>query len=144
MRPGVEEFLAERRVAVVGVSRGRGFGNAALRELRRRGYEVLPVNAAADCVEGERCWRSLAELPEKPGAVLVVVPPDQAVKVVAECARLGISRVWLQQGSESPEAVALAQAHGVGLVHGACILMYANPGSIHRCHRWVERVRGRL
>jgi uncharacterized protein len=145
MRSGVEEFLAGRRIAVVGVSRSRGgFGNLAMRELRRRGYEVLPVNAAADTVEGERCWRSLADLPERPDGALVVVPPPEAAKVVAECVRLGIRHVWLQQGSESEAAVELAQANGLVVVHRACVLMYANPGSIHRLHRWVEQVRGRL
>ena len=76
----IDAFLAEPALAVVGVSRsGKGFGNAAARELRRKGYRVYPVNPQADLVDGERCYRSLAGLPERVGAVLIVVPAGQGL-----------------------------------------------------------------
>jgi predicted CoA-binding protein len=73
----------------------------------------------------------------------VVVPPAQAVEVVQECGRLGIRHVWLQQGSESPEAIRLAGELGIALVHGACVLMYAGPRGVHRLHRWIHDLRAR-
>jgi predicted CoA-binding protein len=143
MRIAIEGFLREPAVAVVGVSRTRGFANGALRTLRARGYRVYPVNREADAVEGEPCHRSLAAVPERVGAALVVVPPARAVEVVAECGRLGIRHVWLQQGSESPEAIRLAGELGIALVHGACVLMYAGPRGVHRLHRWIHDLRAR-
>ena len=48
MRETIDDFVAQKKLAVVGVSRrGRGFGAAALKELRGRGYEVYGVNASA-------------------------------------------------------------------------------------------------
>jgi predicted CoA-binding protein len=123
---------------VVGVSRGRGFANAALKTLRARGYRCYPVNAAADEVHGEECFRSLADLPERPGAALVVVAPSASAAVVAECARLGIRHVWLQQGAQSEAALAAGAAAGLELVHHACVLMYAAPRGVHRLHRWFH------
>lgn len=139
----IESFLGERRLAVVGVSRTRGFGNAAFRALRARGWDVVPVNAAADVVEGTRCFRRLDDVQPPPGAVLVVTPPAQAVEVVEACARLGIRKVWLQQGAESEAALRVASAHGLALVHHACVLMYAAPRGVHRLHRWLHERRAR-
>lgn len=144
MRAGVESVLAEKRIAVVGVSRGKGFGNAALKTLRKGGWRAFPVNAAADEVEGERCFHSIAELPERPGAVLAVVPPAQTEKVVDDCLRLGVKKLWVQQGAESDAAIRRAEAGGMTVVHHACILMYARPRGVHRFHAFVERLRGKL
>ncbi|HEX9288912.1 MAG TPA: CoA-binding protein [Anaeromyxobacteraceae bacterium] len=144
MRESIDAFLAQQAIAVVGVSRTRGFANGALRALRSKGYRAYPVNARADSVEGERCYRRLDDLPERVGAALVVVPPQDGASVVADCARLGIRHVWLQQGASSDDALAFGRAHGLDLVHDRCILMYASPRGAHRLHRWVRELRGRL
>jgi predicted CoA-binding protein len=144
MRLGVEAFLESRRIAIVGVSRTRGFANEAMRVLRERGYQVFPVNEVADRVEDEPCYHSVAQVPGPVDGVLCVVPPAEAVRVVDDCIRAGVKRLWLQQGSESPAAIARAEEAGLVVVHGACILMYAHPHGIHRLHAFVDRVRGRL
>lgn len=139
----IAQFLAQPVVAVVGVSRTRGFGSSALTALRRAGRQAYPVNEGADEIAGERCWRSLRDLPERPGGVMVVVPPARALEVIAECAALGIQHVWLQRGAESDAAVALAREHGIALVHGECVVMYARPTGIHWLHRWIHERRQR-
>lgn len=144
MRPGVDEFLAEKRVAVVGVSRTRGFGNIALRELEARGYQIFPVNAEADAVHGRPCFRRLADIPGPPPAVLAVVPPARTEELVAECARRGVKRLWMQQGAESEAAIRAAEAAGMTVVPGGCILMYAQPRGVHRWHAGWRRLIGRL
>ena len=144
MKPGVEEFLAEKRIAVVGVSRTRGFGNNALRALAGQGYDTFPVNPQTETVEGRKCYRSLSEIPGGVGSVLTVVRPEQTTRVVEECIRLGIKKVWMQQGSESEEAIGAARAGNISVVHHACILMYAQPKSIHRFHRWINKTLGKL
>jgi predicted CoA-binding protein len=143
MTEAIAQFLAQPVVAVVGVSRTRGFGSSALAALRREGQRAYPVNEGADEIAGERCWRSLRDLPERPGAVMVVVPPARALGVIAECAALGIRHVWLQPGAESDAAVALARGHDIALVHGECVVMYAQPTGIHRLHRWIHDWRRR-
>jgi predicted CoA-binding protein len=141
MTPAIEAFLAERTIAVVGVSRSRGFANGAARALRAAGHRVLPVNDQADELEGERCYRNLAAIPEAIGAVLVVVPPVRSAAVVEECVGLGVRKVWLQQGAESPEALRVAREAGIDCIHRECVLMYARPRGIHRVHRWLHERR---
>jgi uncharacterized protein len=144
-KASVEAFLAEPAIAVVGVSRsGKGFGNAAARELRRKGYRIYPINPHADLIDGERCFRSFAELPEPVRAVLVVVPPEEALAVVRAAAAAGITRVWLQQGAESPFVTLACDELRLDVIAGECILMFAKPTGIHKAHKWVWAVMGKL
>jgi uncharacterized protein len=142
----VDEFVAQEALAVVGVSRsGKGFGNAAVAELVANGYRVHPVHPEAGSVQGLPCARDLASLSEAVGGLLVVVPPERTEQVVREAAAAGIRRVWMQQGSSSPAAIAYCAEHGIEAVHGECILMYLRRGpAIHRFHRGLRRLLGRL
>ena len=144
-KASIDAFLAEPAIAVVGVSRsGKGFGNFAARELRRKGYRIYPVNPDADLIDGERCFRSLSGLPEPVRAVLVVVPPERALGVVQEAAAAGITRVWLQQGSQSPKVILMCSELGLETVAGECILMFAQPTGVHKTHKWIWGWLGKL
>ena len=141
----IEAFLDNPSLAVVGVSRtGRGFGAAAWRRLRAQGYRVYPVNWSAPVVDGVRCSATFGELPERVNAALIVVPPPQAVDVIRDAAAAGIRHVWLQQGSESLEAITLGAELGLDVVAGECILMFARQTGIHRAHQWLWQITHRL
>lgn len=142
----IDEFLAQKTLAIAGVSRaGRKFGNIVLRDLTRLGYRLLPVHPEAAEVDGHRAFPSLAALPEPVGGLIVVVPPAQAEGVVKAAAAQGIRRVWLQQGAESPAAVKFCEDNGISVVHGQCVLMFLKPSTswIHGAHRWIWDLVGR-
>ena len=145
-RAAIDDFLAQRSLAVVGVSRsGQKFGNVAYRQLKAKGYHLTPVHPQAETLEGDACARNLSALRTPVGGVLVVVPPQQAMEVVEQAAAAGIRRVWLQPGAESPEVIRLAEGRGLSVVAGECILMFAEPAGIsHRAHRWLRGLLGRL
>ena len=145
-RRSIEAFVSARTMAIVGVSGGgQGFGNAAFTELKKRGYDVLPIHPTATTIQGDPCWRSLADLPRPAEHLLVVVKPDRAEAVVREAAAAGVRRVWFQQGSDSPASLKACEQLGVDAVHGQCILMFAEPvASIHRFHRWLWGVVGKI
>ncbi|MFO1078163.1 MAG: CoA-binding protein [Planctomycetota bacterium] len=145
-RRAVDEFLAQKTLALAGASRrGRKFGNAVLKELTKQGYEVLVVHPEAAEIDGAPCYRSLAALPKPVGGLVAVVPPSATAQLVAEAAEAGIPRIWMQQGAESPDAIRSCAEHGIDAVHGECILMFAEPaGFVHRAHRWIRKVCGKL
>jgi hypothetical protein len=145
-KAAVEDFVAQRNLAVVGISRGgKKFGNLAFKALKSKGYRVFPINPKVENIEGERCYPSLESLPEPVGGVLIVVPPAETEKVVREAAASGIRRVWMQQGAESEAAIRFCEENGISAVHGECILMFAQPVvSFHRFHRWIWGVLGKL
>ncbi len=144
-RTSVDAFLAEPALAIVGMSRsGRKFGNAACRELTSKGYRIYPVHPSADAIDGHPCYRRFADLPERVGAVLVIVPPGAALRVVRDAAAAGIHRVWLQQGAESPDVLDACRTLGLDVVSGECVLMFARPTGVHKAHRWITGLLGRL
>jgi predicted CoA-binding protein len=145
-RAAVDGFLAQKNLALVGVSRGgKKFGNMALRELTANGYRVFPVHPEAETIQGVRCYRSLRDLPEKVGGLLVVVPPSRTEAIVREAAAAGIPRVWMQLGASSPEAVRYCAENGIEAVHGECILMFLRQGPVfHRIHHWLWGILGKL
>jgi len=142
----VADFLGQRTLAVVGVSRQRRkFGNAVCRELEAKGYRIFAVNPHTESIDGRLCYSSLSSLPERVGGAVVVVPPGETEKVVQDAAAAGISRIWMQQGSESTAAIRFCQERGISEVHGECILMYAEPTAFfHRMHRGLWRLLGKL
>ena len=144
------EFLAHRRLAVVGVSREPNqAANLIYRTLRDRGYEVFAVNPAAEVAEGDRCYARLAEIPGGVDGVVVVTPPEASDAVADDCAELGIRRVWLHRsfgtGSVSDAAVETCRRHGITVIPGACPMMFLDGADFgHRCMRWILGVSGKL
>jgi len=142
MDKAVQDFISSKRIAVVGASRqGNKFGNEIAKELKARDYEVFIVHPEAQEIGGETCYPNLAALQGKADAVLICVPPKAAEQVVQDAVAAGIKNIWLQQGAQSPEAVAAAQKAGITPVEGKCVLMYAEPvTSFHRFHRWFWKL----
>ncbi len=145
------DFLAQRRIAVAGVSRDpKMTANAIYRKLRATGYQVFAVNPQATTpLEGDPSYPSLRAIPGGVDAVLVCTPAAPAAAIVRECAELHIPRLWLHQGfgpgSVSAEAVALARQEGLALIAGACPLMFgpcADPG--HKVIRFFKGLAGKL
>jgi predicted CoA-binding protein len=144
-----QEFLSQKRIAVVGVSRtGSGAASAIFRKLRETGHETYAVNSKGGEVDGISLHRDLTSIPT-PDGVVVVTPPPAALGVVEECARLGIKRVWLHRsldgGSISPEAINYCRSAGISVIPGACPMMFCEPVDFgHRCIRWILRLTGKL
>ncbi|MCP4897251.1 MAG: CoA-binding protein [bacterium] len=141
----VEKFLSHKNVAVAGVSRnGKKFGNTILKDLIAKGYAVSVVHPEAEVIEGYECYPSLSELPAEVEALVLVVPPSESEKLVRDASAAGIRSVWMQQGSNSDEAVRLCHEAGIEEVHGECILMFAQPTGIHKFHHWLWGLIGKL
>jgi uncharacterized protein len=142
----IEDFASQRRLAIVGVSAsGKKFGNMMLKELRKRGYEVVAVHPTATEIAGEACYPDLKALEGRIDGAVICVPASAGVAVLDDAAEMGLKRIWLQQGSQSDELLAHAAALGLEPVHGRCILMYAQPvGSLHGVHRFFAGLFGGL
>jgi predicted CoA-binding protein len=123
----IHAFMSAGPWAVVGASTDRSkYGNMVLRNYQQRGMEVYPINPRADEVEGLKAYRSLADLPVKVRGISVITPPAITERVVEEAAAAGVEIVWMQPGAESAEAIARAEALGLGVIAGgACFLVVA-------------------
>ena len=142
-------FLANKRVAVTGVSRTpKTHGsNTVYRRLRERGYDVFAVNPNAEEVEGDRCYPDLQSIPGGVEAVVIGTRPEIAEDTMRECADLGIKHVWMHKGpgpgSVSATAAEYGREHGITVIDGGCPCMFgptADPG--HKAMRFVLTLTG--
>jgi predicted CoA-binding protein len=124
------EFLANKRVAVTGVSRQPNShgGNVVYRRLRERGYEVFAVNPNANEVEGDPCYHELRSIPGGVEAVVIATRPEVADETMRECEELGIEHVWMHRGpgggSVSKTAADFGRERGIAVIDGGCPCMF--------------------
>lgn len=150
LKETAQEFLAQRRIAVAGVSRdSRQPANAIYRRLREGGHEVFAVNPNAEMLEGDPSYSRVSAIQGGVDAVVIATRPEVAEEIVRECAKLGIRRIWMHrafgQGSVSEAATQIARSAGITVIDGACPMMYIEPVDFfHRCGRWFMGVTGRL
>jgi len=142
----VNEFLSQKTLALAGASRsGKKFGNMVLKALKSKGYKLYPIHPKANEIDGTQCYSSLTHIPEKAGGLIIVLKPEETEKIVMEAKEAGIKRIWMQQGSESASAIAYCKDNGLSIIHGECILMFAEPvAHIHKFHRWILGIMRKL
>lgn len=124
------DFLANKRIAVTGVSRSpQDHGsNVVYTRLREHGYEVFAINPNAERVEGDKSYPDLKSIPGGADAVVIGTRPELADPTMRECVDLGIKYVWMHRsfggGSVSGSAAAYGREHGVTVIPGGCPLMF--------------------
>jgi hypothetical protein len=151
VKEAASEFLANKRIAVTGVSRNpQGHGsNVVYQRLRDRGYEVFAVNPNADQVEGDPCYQDLKSIPGGVDAVVIGTRPEVAEETMRECADLGIRHVWMHrsfgEGSVSDSATEFGRGQGISVIDGGCPCMFdptADPG--HKAMRFIFTLTGKV
>ena len=111
-------------IAVVGATDDpRKYGSVIYRDLKSKGYRVVPVNATRATVDGEPAYPDLGDLPASPDIVNIVVPPDQTLRVLRRCTELGLDNVWVQPGAEDEAVMDYLAGNGFDYLANACIMV---------------------
>jgi len=146
----VDDFLALKRLAVVGVSRDpKHFSYLLWQELRQRHYEAIPVNPNTAELDGQRCYARVQDIEPPVEGALVMTPSSATAQVVRDCVEAGVGHVWMHRGAGGgagavePAAVALCEEHGIELVAGHCPYMFL-PGTpfFHGVHGFFRKLTG--
>ncbi len=145
-RAQVDAFLAQKDIAVAGYSRDpKKFGHMIYKTLKEKGYRIYPINpAGGEAPGGETIYPGLSALPDHVRSLLVVTKPDVSSQVVREALNRGVDHLWIQQMSGSKELHKDLSEAPASVINGRCILMHAHPTGIHKFHRWLAGVFGRL
>ncbi len=151
----VQDFLAQERIAVVGVSDQRETGcNLAYRKFRAAGYTVTAVNPRLTTYDGAPCYPDLKSIPEKPDAVFILAGPQVTEQIVQQCIDLGIKHVWMhcmmgtkpglaaKMTSVSQDAVQRCRENGIAVIPGACPNQFLKPDFGHAMMRVMWRTLG--
>jgi uncharacterized protein len=145
----IEDFLGQKRLAMVGISRDpKGFSALLYNELARRGYDVVPVNPQIPEAMGRKCFAHVQDIEPPVEAALLMTSPEVTAAVVRDCAEAGIHRVWMYraagQGAVSTEALEFCRERGIRVVPGECPLMFLpKSGGIHWLHGLLRKLTGR-
>ena len=149
----VQDFLAQKRIAVAGVSRNNSdhpVGNLIYQRLKKTGHDVFPVNPHMQTFEGDRCYPDLKSIPGGVDGVVIITRPEVTERIVHDCAEAKAPRVWMHQSlgkgsSVSLEAVEYCRQHDISVIAGACPMMFG-PGADfgHTCMRWILKLTGGL
>jgi hypothetical protein len=151
----VQDFLAQKKIAVVGVSDKRDTGcNLSYRKFKETGYQVYPVNPRISEFEGEPCYPDLKSIPEKPDAVFILASPKVTDEIVQQCVDLGVKHVWMHcmmgtrpglaqsMTSVSQDAVQLCRENGIQVIPGSCPNQFLKPDFGHAMMRGMWRMFG--
>jgi predicted CoA-binding protein len=119
----LRRILRENKViAVVGLSadwfRPSYF---AAKYMQEHGYRIIPVNPKYPEILGQKCYRSLEDIPEKVGMVDVFRKTADVLPVARSAVAIGARVLWQQLGVRNAEADALAGKAGLDTVMDRCV-----------------------
>ncbi len=148
MKEIIQEFLNNKKVAIVGASTKKdNFGRTLLLELRKKDYEVFPVNPKCKEVEGVSCVPMVKDLPNEVESVILAVPPSLTDEIVEQCIGTPIKRIWMirgvGRGAYAEKAHQLCLDNNIKVVYGFCPLMFYGEG-MHKFHFWMRKTFGKL
>ena len=139
----IDQFLEPKKLALAGVSRNsKKFGYAIYKELKDQGYQLFPINPNAEEIDGQKCFHSISDLPDDADRLFIVTPKNETKNIVQQAIDRGIKKIWIQQMSQSTEAVSLAKENKIELIQKECIFMFANPKGIHKFHTILKKFFG--
>jgi predicted CoA-binding protein len=129
----VKEILTKyRTVAVVGVSRDPPKdSHRVAKYLQSQGFHVIPVNPTADEVLGEKCYKSLMEMPADVQRTIEIVdifrPSSDTPAIVEQAVKLKERYdkpyvVWMQLGIINEQAAETARQAGITVVMNKCMM----------------------
>jgi uncharacterized protein len=144
----VADFLRQRRLAILGLSRdGRSYSRGLYKELVQRGYDIVPVNPHMQELDGRICYAKLEDVRPAPAAVMMVLPREAYSEALRDCARAGVTRVWipLGKGPLTHEDRQIVEQAGITLILGLCPHMFLDHTQfIHRLHGFAARLGGQV
>ncbi len=140
----IESFIASQPIAMVGVSRNtKKFGFIAFNELKEKGMNIIPVNRNADKINQIKAYPDVMALPPEVKGLIIMTPKQETAGVVRDALKKGFKQIWIQQYSESKEALSELGDTDINYITGQCILMYYKPHSIHKFHGKLKKFFGR-
>ncbi|WP_439182979.1 CoA-binding protein [Carboxylicivirga taeanensis] len=142
----IENFFNSQSIAIAGVSRQKDkFSRQVFDELRKKNFNVLPINPNTATINDCECYPTVSDLPDGVDSLLIITPKHQTDQVLEEALKRGIKNIWVQQFSNTEHTLAIAQQYEQAIIHSKCIFMFAEPvKGLHKFHHSILKVFGRL
>jgi len=120
-------------IAVIGATdHPAKYGGIIYRDMKAKGFPVFAVNPNRTSVDGDQCWPTVKDLPEKPTIVVFVVPARTGLKVLEDCAEAGLRNIWIQPGAFSPQLRDALESGDFNWIADACVMVRARVAAVPR------------
>jgi uncharacterized protein len=141
----INNFLSLKTFTIAGASRtGKKFGNSILKEMKSRNYKIFPVHFDAETIDGEKCYKDFASLPEPAEGLIISVNKKKTLEILRNAYNSGIENVWIQLMSDSKEALEYCRENNINVISKECILMHLEPvKGFHKFHKFLRRLFGK-
>jgi len=99
-----------KKVAIVGATTNKNkFGYIVLKDLVKKGFEVIPVSPKYDSIDGIEVYKDVSLLPEDTELLVFIVPPEVGLVEFKKAYEKGFRKFWFQPGAESKEIIEYAK-----------------------------------
>jgi len=131
----INDFFNCKKFAIAAVSLDtKKIGNAIYRELKKQQFDVVPLNANINDINGEKCYHQIIDLPQDIDALIIATKPVITQTLIKEAIERGIKNIFCQLGSVNKESIDYANNQNINIIHHRCVFMFANPHGIHKFH----------
>jgi len=139
----IDEFLHQRRIAIVGVSRDPcDYSRTVFRKFLELEYDAVPVNPNTFEVDGAGCWASVDMIHPAPTAALLLTSHDGTLEELAACAEAGIEHIWSRKHLDKA-SLEFCEQNGMSVIDGYCPFMFfPDSAGVHKLHGMVLKVIG--
>jgi predicted CoA-binding protein len=111
-------------VAVIGASpKPDRYAYRAMQLLAEHGHRAIPINPAFDEILGQKCYRSIAEVPDKIDTVTLYLSEARSTPLIDEIIGARPRRIIMNPGAENDTLAEKARTHGIEVVEDCTLVM---------------------
>ncbi len=95
--------------------------------LINQGYQIIPVNPNIQQVFDQKSYPNISSIPQDINIDIIDIfrKSEEIIPIIQEIINSGRqSIIWLQEGIDNPDAVNLAQSHGLKITSGICLMKF--------------------
>jgi predicted CoA-binding protein len=119
----IQEILNHcRTIAIVGLSpKEQRDSHMVARYLKDNGFTIVPVNPGQKEILGEKCYKTLLDIPFTPDMVNLFLHPKRVPEAVDKAMEIKTGVIWMQLGIAHNQAAERAREKGIKVVMNKCI-----------------------
>ncbi len=120
----IKKYFSSKNIAVVGTSNDTNkYGYKVFHLISHKDYNIFPVNPKIKEIDKIKVYPSIESIEQDIDAVSIIIPPQNAEKVLEEISSKKIKIVWFQPGAESFKLIRFCNTHNIDVIYHKCVLV---------------------
>jgi len=116
-----------KKIAIIGATTNKEkYGYIVLRDLKKKGFDVVPVTPKYEEVEEIKTVKNIKDLPKDTDHLVFIVPPKVGLETTKEALIYGFKNLWYQPGAYSEDIDRYLKKNNIEAIHDLCIMVETN------------------